>query len=145
MACLDSDACPNGVCDTDTNTCVPCLADNTGCLDPTPICKLTPGPPKCVACTEDSQCGGSTPYCDTTTNTCTTCLVIDPSTCPTNHPVCIALDNGGTTCVQCDDTNDAFCGDDQRCLVSQNRCVSCIDNSDCAANGVNNLYVLILT
>ena len=138
VACLDSDNCPNGVCDTATNICVPCLADNTGCQDPTPICNTLGQSPKCVACTENSQCGGSTPYCDTTTNTCTTCLVGNPSTCPTNNPVCIALDNGGTTCVQCDGTNDAYCGADQQCLVSQNRCVSCITNSDCALNGVNN-------
>jgi hypothetical protein len=36
VACLDSDNCPNGVCDTATNICVPCLADNTGCQDPHP-------------------------------------------------------------------------------------------------------------
>lgn len=142
VPCLDSDGCPNGVCDTTSNICVPCLPDGTGCQDPTPICKLTPGPVKCVACTDNVHCGGSTPYCDTTTNTCTTCLVSDPgSTCPANNPVCIELTNGGTTCVQCDENDDELCGANQRCLTSQHRCVSCIENQDCAANGVNNRYV----
>ena len=134
VGCLDSDDCPTGACGPD-NICTPCLADGTGCENPTPVC-LTSGPvPKCVACGGDGDCAQPTPKCDTTSNTCKTCL--NNSDCAnTRNPVCLTGGALGNTCVQCSAAYPT-CASGQVCDTTKNRCVTCRQDSDCASNPIN--------
>jgi hypothetical protein len=85
--------CQSGACDTGDNACGyangdgPCDATNGAVVCRSGIC-ASDGTNKnlCVACLQDSQCGGSTPLCDTTTNSCVQCTA-SPQ-CASDSPVC---------------------------------------------------------
>jgi Cys-rich repeat protein len=105
VECLTNAQCPNPpltVCHPQTNTCVQC-ASNTDCTEPArPVCQpttntcvgcLTNGDcptgvchmNRCVQCTSDAQCGGTTPRCNQATNTCVACLPGASDNCPTGQ------------------------------------------------------------
>jgi hypothetical protein len=134
VSCLDSNDCPNGVCDLTSNRCQPCLSDGTGCKDPTPVCDTSGTSHVCKQCVSQGDCENPSPFCDLSTNQCVTCR--NDGDCPTSNPACISVP-GGRTCVQCSATNTAACGSNQFCLESKYRCVSCRDSNDCAGNGAN--------
>ena len=116
------------------NTCQPC-SDSTFCssLPSAPDqCALTgPNTGKCVECTDDSHCSGTTSICSATSNTCVECTINSDCLDPTK-PQC-----SSNTCQPC--PNSAFCSSlpnlpDQCALTGPNtgKCVDCVDASHCS-------------
>ncbi|MCC6621171.1 MAG: tandem-95 repeat protein [Deltaproteobacteria bacterium] len=154
VQCLvTSDCGPGSVCDTDTNTCVPCVDDqsyptvDTGCTTPLPICDELRTTPTCIECQNnvgpgatDVGCSSLTPAClvDGGTNDCKECL--DTLDCH-NGEVCDLKVGSATryTCVPCLD-NEPAGSIDPGCQATINacddttatpKCVDCEVNDDC--------------
>lgn len=136
-----SDANPSDSGLSDANPC------GATCAEPTPECDVATG--ECVACIDDSRCGGEAPLCDPTTHQCVKCL--DDTSCGSAAPRCdpethecvgcvTDLDCRGNTqvcdptrqvCVEC--TEDAHCQDSTRpyCDPDTNACSACTATSQC--------------
>ena len=153
VQCVSQTDCPQGsYCDVDALVCKQGCNDNSDCVQfpNQPICDVSSN--QCVACTDSSQCGGTTTHCDLATNTCKECLVdqqcgpnavCNPTTlscqrcltndqCTSPNPYCIE-DGELSRCAQC--INDSQCEGTSVCLPGENRCVDCITDDSCP-NGV---------
>lgn len=100
------------ICDTDTNTCVACLAD-TDCADPdTARCDAG----ECVPCTDSAQCDGiaGNEVCET--GTCVECSITDEAPCLGN-----SCDPASNTCTTTP-------------IGLAMACEACVADSECAAN-----------
>ncbi len=96
------------------------------CPTARPLCKSTSGPPVCVQCSSNAQCGGTKDVCDST-GTCQQCLSNGDCSDPT--PVC----NPSTkTCVACLEQIDCKTAEASRCDTLTNSCVSCQGDTDCS-------------
>lgn len=102
--------CVSGVCDVKDNKCGyangdgPCTASDGTADCRSTICATSgTNANLCVACIDNTSCGGSTIICDTTSNTCVQCTT--SSQCPSDAPTCDTTSGTcGTAC-----TTDANC------------------------------------
>jgi hypothetical protein len=116
-------------------------ADN-GCSGVTAYCATDPTDPKvgtCVACSDSTQCPGTTPICDRTLgDQCRACAT--SSECPAGRSVC--LPSGA--CVECTAANAGACtgvaclantdcgGSTPFCSPSSGVCVACLSSNECS-------------
>ncbi len=115
VGCSNDNECPNnGICNTQTSTCVPCRDTGTGatqdvgCPGAAPICLTTTVPAECVSCVDDRPEG----------QVDTGCFAEAPD-CDAEHP-------DGARCVACDVTNP--CDNGEVCDPRDGRCTPCVDD-----------------
>lgn len=140
--------CTSGACDTKDNECGyangdgPCTAANGATVCRSTICATTGSSQgTCVGCSEDSQCGGLTPFCNTTSGDCVVCLT--SSQCPNATPVCDGMssacvpcngDNGSTATHPCSTTAAPLCF---LSGASAGQCGKCATDADCQGSSGN--------
>lgn len=117
----------NGVCNTNSHTCVVGCTSDANCSPTAPVCKLPDG--FCVPCTPEKPgaCSGSTPVCDPKTDTCVGCVTGTDCKDPTK-PVCDPTTN---TCSSSCTTSAQCPGDKPVCNPTTHTCTQCSQNSDC--------------
>src|SRR5262249_53320944 len=111
---------------------------NGDCPSAQPVCTALG---TCFGCNSTSDCSGATPACNTSTHTCVPCLDAQNAngtnhSCPTATPAC-----QNSACVTCNPAaNDGTTGANGACAnatpvcTSDNRCVQCIGDGQCAAD-----------
>ena len=162
VQCVVQSDCPLGTyCNVTSNTCIPGCNDSNDCTSPNqPVCDVSTR--QCVSCTQNADCGGTTPICELAdpayinqcvgcstsqdcaatekcnqnTKSCQRCITSSDCVGNTAGPFCETSFGGQVAkCTEC--LVDSDCGSGNKCLVSidGNRCVACITNQDCP-NGV---------
>ena len=143
VECQSNEQCTDGVRDVCAeNKCVDCEG-SVGCSADHPACIGQ----KCYECADDNQCPNPLKHrCLRTDHICVECLGNLPNECPTALPVC---DAPNLTCVQClaatdctsghcvgkscaECESDADCPDPGRAKCSNNQCVPCDAQTQCA-------------
>ncbi len=147
VECVVDGDCVGGVCDPTSNTCAPCLDDNTGagmdsgCMMGAPLCDTAATPDECVACLDDTA-GGLDVGCDVTAPVCETtgashvCLPCEDTAggdmtdngCTDAAPVCDES-AAAPTCVEC--TLDSHCDVGTVCGPASECVPGCADDADC--------------
>lgn len=147
VECTHNSDCANGECNTNTNTCQPCVDDvtgtgiDTGCNATTPLCDESGSTYQCVStCVDDSPtatdtgCTGTAPICNTSNapdNTCDVCADtvtgngVDQG-CTATQPICTSFNSNPLECVQC--LTDADCPNNGQCDQNTHTCAGDQDN-----------------
>lgn len=110
----------------------PCTTDDD-CVDTLglPKCKKDTG--RCVACREDQDCSGTTPFCYAPSGICVECR--DNTHCAQNTNFKFTCDYG-EGCVECLTNED--CGPASLGKTCDNKMCMCFGASDCSTNGLGN-------
>jgi Cys-rich repeat protein len=107
--------------------CVQCSVDGD-CMGTSPRCNTTSH--LCQSCTKNADCSGNTPLCDTTKGMCRACATSPECTTAMLLPLCSTSGTTAGACVQC--TSNAQCsGTTPICNLSTGRCRACM-GTDCA-------------
>ena len=122
---INTDCSGTQVCNTNTNTCVDCVADNN-CPASAPLCRTTTN--TCVKCLGNSDCPSSRPLCNGDTFTCVQCF--GNSNCSGVTPLC---DSTTSTCVGCLTNTNCTNPSTPYCSTGTKQCVQCINNSQCSS------------
>jgi len=129
-------AAPLTACDTETVTCVECVADDDCRMR---YCDLDSH--SCVVCTQDSHCPEpSASNCDPSTHRCTGCLLDEDCAGMAGTPLCDTAGTGGR-CVECTAADATACGTFSCnvlggvCTTTPDRsvrtCGNCVADSEC--------------
>ena len=124
---VQPERCTDGtrpICDVagERYRCVACV-DDTSCGGTTPICDVALG--TCRGCSNDSECGGdAAPHCNVGTGACVPCLVNEHCV-DSGNPVCDVATN---QCVEC--LTAAECDGGQVCRPDH-RCGACTNSAEC--------------
>jgi hypothetical protein len=136
LFCMTATIGARPICDTSSGRCVECTG-NQDCGGSTPACKVDSGNPSnnnCVPCTSNAQCSGTTPICNLTTNMCRGCAVAtEPMDCMVPTPATPACGPAGA-CVVCRRGGASACTGVNGTCSASNTCVDCFGATEgCAA------------
>ena len=121
-------SCPSGGCSVgacQNYKCVQCTTD-AQCSGSTPHCLVQFQGNFCKACTDNSHCtsSASTSACSTSTYTCVKCTTQSDCSLISGKPYC-----GSSGCVEC--TSNTHCSGSTPICSSSGTCVACGANTDC--------------
>lgn len=122
-------------CEASTGRCLACL-DNSHCGGNTPICDASGVCRGCTVATEARDCGGNTPVCDGGSGRCVACAAPARGCSGANGSCLVVSGNPAMNrCVDCTGSVNGECaGATPHCNTSTNMCVRCTMDSHCNDN-----------